>query len=406
MIGGGVAGLAMAVALGVGGVPTVLVDRAPPEAGGSPAAPPPSDGRTAALLPEPVNVLRGLGVWESLEAGAAPLRRMRLGNERRGLAGGETVEFDPRDAGAPDFGYNVANDALRRALLERLSGLDAVTHLRPAEMASVAFEPHRVAVRLADGRRVVARLAVAADGRDSPTRAAAGIAVSRWDYGQTALVCAIDHERPHGGVSTEFHRPGGPFTLVPMPGERSGVVWVERTVDALRFVAMADAAFEAALEERTRGVLGRVRLVAGARHAYPLDASLAARFHGPRLALIAEAAHGLHPIGAQGLNLSLRDVAALAEEVVDAWRVGLDIGAEDLLAAYERRRRPDAVARLYATDLLNRATATDSLLLHAARGLGLRLLDAAGPLKSALIRQGMSAVGGGAVPRLARGEPL
>jgi 2-octaprenyl-6-methoxyphenol hydroxylase len=281
--------------------------------------------------------------------------------------------------------------------------LPAVRQLAPAAFAGIDRAANRIEVRLADGRTLQPRLLVAADGRESPVRTAVGIPVLRRDWGQTAIVCSFAHELPHEDTSTEIHRPGGPFTMVPLPGRRSSLVWVERTADVELLLAMATADFQATLQTRTAGWLGAVRL-ADAPRGYPLAGRLAVRLHAPRVALIAEAAHGLHPIGAQGLNLSLRDAACLAELVVDAFRDGQDVGAVNLLRRYDLRRRGDAFARFAATGGLNRVASTDNGALRLLRDIGLRGLAAARPLRALLMSRGMAALG--PEPRLALGHAL
>lgn len=392
VVGAGPAGLALAAALGSAGVETALVDRLGPEDEGG------TDLRTTAVMEGPINILKGIGVWPALAPEAAPLVRMRIVNDRRGLVGGAEVLFDAREADAERFGYNLSNRGLRQSLAARVADLTAVTHLRSVSFVSLEADAAAASVRLDDGRRIEAALVVGADGRASPVRAAAGIGVRSRRYGQTAIVCTLAHEREHEDTSTEFHRPGGPLTLVPLRGRRSALVWVERDPDAAALLAMDEAGFEAALKTQTRARLGGVRLETE-RQAFPVGLTLAERHVGVRVALVAEAAHALPPIGAQGFNLSLRDVATLAELIVDARTAGEDCGGRSVLTAYEARRRPDACARAAAVDGLNRTTSSESALLRGARDVGLRALRKVRPIRSLLMRTGLRAVG--PEPRLA-----
>jgi 2-octaprenyl-6-methoxyphenol hydroxylase len=400
VVGGGVAGLTLAALLGGAGMDVACIDRQTPE----PDAAARLDGRTSALMRGSVHVVEASGAWAYCREEAEPLWRMRIVDDSGAKRLRPRVaEFDSRELDGGPFGHNIANAALRRALLRRLAELPNVRHLAPAAMADASFGPEAAVVHLADGRSVRAALVAGADGRDSPTREAARIPATSWGYPQRAIVCCVEHERSHDGVSVEYHRPSGPFTLVPMPGRRSGIVWVERAERVPRFMALDDRAFTAELQRRAGNHLGQLRL-ASERFDYPLGALYAHRIVAPRVALVAEAAHALPPIGAQGLNLSLRDVAALAEVVVDAARLGEDVGRAEVLRPYERRRRLDVASRLAAVDALNRLVANDLGMIRALRGLGLDAIERLGPLKRFLMWQGMRGLAD--EPRLARGEPL
>lgn len=398
--GAGLAGLAMAAALGHHGVRVALIDDKPPLDEHGPAF----DGRSTAILGNPWRVLDATGITEHLRDGATPLEVMCVVNAPKGLFGGERAEFAARSTGAAALGYNVTNEDLRRASVLRLRDLDTVTHRTATRLTAFRDEGAAVAVKLDDGTIWHAALLIAADGRRSPAREAAGIRTLSWDYGQSATVGKVRHSQPHGNVSTELHRPGGPLTFVPLPGGyASSFVWVEETDAAARLDALDAPGFTQAIQTASRNVLGSVTL-ASARNRYPLSACLALRWTQARFALIAEAAHGLHPIGAQGLNLSLRDVAELTERLVAARRRGRDLGDPALLAGYARARWADTVVRLAATDTLNRMTANDLTALRLVRGVGLRALNTVQPLRASLIARGMAAVGG--EPALARGERL
>lgn len=398
IIGGGIAGLAAAVALGSLGFDVVCVDAQPPQ----PEKAPDLDGRTTALLQGSVRALSLCGVWEGCEASAAGLWVMRIVDES-GRREPQTFTFDSREMDEAPFGFNVPNASLRQALLIRIAGMESVRHLAPAKLQALRFESTRAVAELADGRTLSASLVIGADGRNSPSREAAGITAKRWDYGQTAMAFSLSHSQPHEGISTEFHRTSGPFVLVPLPGNRSSVVWVERARAAPGFLDMDDGTFRYAVQERTRGVLGTVEQV-GPRFSYPVGTLLAERYAAHRLALIGESAHALPPVGAQGLNLGITDVATLAEVLVEAKRAGQDIGAEAVLSRYESRRRPDVVARVFAIDGLNRAVKTRFPPFQALRHLGLAAVERVPGLKNSLMRQGMKPLG--EIPQMMRGIPL
>jgi len=400
VVGGGIAGLTATAALAQAGFDAVCIDPQPPEPERADAL----DGRTTALLMPSITALDTLGVWDKVAAESAPLRRMRIVDDGGG-AGHEvrTADFDSSMLDGGPFGYNVPNPSLRRALIELLGELANARHLAPAKLSWIDYGDEAVQIGLEDSRTVVAEFAVGADGKGSPSRQAAGIRARTWDYGQTAMAFTLRHSRDHRETSTEFHRPNGPLVLVPLPGKRSSVVWVERSRAADGFLGLDDAAFLRVAQERTRGILGELQGV-GRRFSYPVTGLLADDYVAHRLALVGEAAHALPPIGAQGLNLGICDVATLAEVLADADRAGRDIGALSVLQGYQRRRRPDVVARTFAVDGLNRLVKTGFPPLRALRQAGLAVVDRLSPLKTALMRQGMLPLG--ELPRLMRGERL
>lgn len=395
VVGGGIAGLAATGLFAAAGFSVLCVD---------PAAPPPSPGpsngagvaqpdlRSTAILLPGIDLLQRAGMWDRLAPHAAPLRVMRLLD-----AGGaqNTVrtraDFNAAELGQEVFGWNLPNWLLRREMAERLAG-QAGVELRHTGFRGFLPRLDHALVRLTDGSSVVARLVVAADGRNSAVREALGISAPRIGYGQKAVVFAVAAEEPHDGVSTEIHRTGGPFTLVPLP-DRAGiphaaVVWMEDSARAAALARMPLADFEAALNARSCGVMGRLAL-AGPRALWPIHAQLARRFDGPRAALMGEAAHVMPPIGAQGLNTSLGDIDALAALVAEAHAAGRDIGAPGLLARYNRKRWPDAAARIAGVDFLNRAAQTRLQPLRNARQVGLTLLHGLTPLRRLALRAGL-----------------
>jgi 2-octaprenyl-6-methoxyphenol hydroxylase len=389
VVGGGPAGLTAAIAMASAGIETALIARRP--------AP---DNRTTALLSGSVAALNALGVWPLCAAQSAPLCAIRLIDDTARLIRAPEVTFEASEIGLAAFGHNIENWHLVAAMEQRAAELASLTRI---EMAAMAVEPadDGVTVRF-DGATVAARLVVGADGRNSLCRAAADIATTRRSYPQAALTLNIGHGRPHRDISTELHTESGPFTLVPLPGARSSVVCVVEPSEADRLAALDDATLSAELERRAHSILGKVTVEPG-RGLFPLGAETAEMFAARRIALVGEAAHVIPPIGAQGLNLGLRDAATIGELVVEARRAGGDIGSTELLARYDRLRRRDVSSRAVAVDLLNRSLLTDFLPVQGARGFGLYLIDRITPLRHALMREGVEPA---AQPRLMRGEAL
>ncbi len=399
--GGGPAGLTLAALLARGGLKTAVIDPAP-----APTAATQKDfvsGRTAALLNASLNVLRAAGLGDALEADGTPLKIMRIVDDgRTDIAPLETV-FEAKDAGQPYFGLNIPNAGLRTRLAKGLAQQENIVPFFGEKLQTYQAKNDHVALTLANGREINAALLIGADGRESLTRTIAGIDAHRHDYGQTAMTFLVSHTKPHNFTSTEFHRAGGPFTFVPMAGNTSSVVWVEKTEEAQRILRLKKQDFQQLLQDRSRGFLGVVT-VESAPESWPLSFLKAERLTAPRLALVAEAAHVLSPIGAQGLNLSLRDVAALAETIIDAARLGEDIGGPLVLARYEKRRRLDIQTRTLGIDTLNRAVADERPLVGRLRRLGLKGMQSVPPLKSLAMHQGLApTVDDG---RLVRGLPL
>ncbi len=388
VVGGGPAGLVAAVALAAGGVDTVLI-----------APQPEDDHRTTALLAGSVTALVTLGVWPACLPHAAPLKAIRIVDDTSRLWRAPEVMFTAAEIGLDAFGYNIENRHLIAALDQRAAKLKLP---RIADVAAtVMSDGAGVAIRLADGS-VRARLAVGADGQRSLCRAAAGIATDRRTYPQTALTLNLCHARPHQDISTEFHGSSGPFTLVPLPGgRRASLVWVLEPSRAGALKAASDAELSAAIERQAHSLLGKMSAEPG-RGFFPLMVETARALAQNRIALVGEAAHVVPPIGAQGLNLGLRDAATLAELVADAHRQNRDVGAPALLARYNAQRRADVISRRLAIDLLNRSLLTDFFPVQGARGLSLYLLDRVGPLRRALMREGV--LPAAAQPRLMRGE--
>ena len=383
VIGGGMVGLAFAAAAAHGGLDVGVVDRED-EAAMRGAG---FDGRASAIAHASAQMLRASGAWAGMAACAQPIRDIRVSDGESRLF----AHYDHRAFGAAPFGHMVENRHVRRALLDLARAQAGSTLYAGRGVASLERGPGAAVARLDDGRTLRATRAVAADGRASPTRAAAGIRVAGWRYRQTGIVCTVAHERSHQGVAHERFLAPGPFAILPLKRRRASVVWTEHADLAPAIMALDGAGFAAELGARFGDFLGATRIV-GRRWSHPLALHHAERYVGHRLALIGDAAHGLHPIAGQGLNLGLRDAEALAEAVLEAARLGLDIGRPEVLERYQRRRRADNVLLLAATDGLNRLFSNDSEALRAIRGLGLAAVDRVGPLKRFFVAR----AGGGA----------
>jgi len=351
------------------------------------------DGRAYAIAAGSRRVLMDAGLWDALPQPSGPILDIRVSDGRIGrLASPLHLHFDHTQAGDEPFGWMVEARSLRVAINTTLAQYPNLHLFAPAE-ATVRRTARGADIAISDGTTITARLIVAAEGRNSPLRDQAGIRVTRASYGQRGIVCAIAHERPHNGVALEHFLPAGPFAQLPMaPTEGapnlSAIVWTERTAAADRIAAMDDSAFTREVARRLGAHLGTIRLM-GRRWIYPLSALHAQRYVDTRLALIGDAAHGIHPIAGQGLNLGFRDILALSDLVLAALAAGEDPGSPALLAAYQRRRRPANLAMLAATDVLDRLFSTDNPILRAARDFGIATVDRIPTLKKAFMRAAM-----------------
>jgi 2-octaprenyl-6-methoxyphenol hydroxylase len=411
--GGGLNGLLLAIACAGAGLAVALVDREDPAAMLDQGF----DGRSSAIAYGSQQVLEALGLWPRVAAEAEPIRQIRVADDNAPLF----VHYDHRELGpsshpidAP-LGWIVENRVLRRALIEHARSLPTLALLAPLAVEAVSTSAVAAEAALSDGRRLTARLVAAADGARSPLRRAALIRTVEWRYPQTAIVTTVRHARPHLGIAVEHFLPAGPFAILPMTDDpapahaalasrgRSSIVWTERDELAPRLMALSDAGFAAELAARFGDFLGAVEPV-GPRWSYPVGLLLAERYVGRRLALVGEAAHVIHPIAGQGLNLGIRDVAALAEIVIDQRRLGFDIGDDALLRRYQRWRRLDALLLAAVTDGLNRLFSNSFPPLRLARDLGLAAANRLPPVKRFLMRDAMGITGD--LPRLLRGEKL
>lgn len=395
--GGGMAGLALAIALrdSLGDAFNIVVadpamDRVP------------ADARASAIAAAARRLFETIGVWDEVADGAQPILDMVVTDSKVDDAMRPTfLTFDGEIAPGEPFAHMIENNALIAALTKKAR--DIGVDLRAEAVDSFDVGGGSVAVRLSGGDEVAARLLVAADGARSAIREQAGIASFGWDYDQSGIVTTVAHERPHQGRAEEHFLPAGPFAILPLKGNRSSIVWTEERREAERIVALPDEEFRAELEKRFGLHLGEIAM-AGPRRAYPLGLMVARSFIAERVALVGDAAHVIHPIAGQGLNMGLRDVAALAEAIVDAARLGLDIGGANVLDRYQRWRRFDTMTMGVATDGLNRLFSNRSDALRLLRDTGLGIVDRIPALKQFFIREAAGITG--EAPKLLKGEAL
>jgi 2-octaprenyl-6-methoxyphenol hydroxylase len=396
--GGGMVGLPLGLALAKGGLKTMVVDNQPP----SRVLEPEFDGRVSALAYASVRMLAALGVWERLELHAQPIHEILVTDGAVGEpASPFSLHFDAGEIGTTALGYIAENRHIRASLYEAVARVPDLKLVAPASVKLLAVESGYAKVTLANGEEIGAALAIAADGRESRLRNEMGIGVIGWSYPQTGIVATVEHERPHNGVAYEHFLPSGPFAILPMTGNRSSLVWTEAKTKAPGLLALDEPDFHAELARRFGSHLGATR-AAGPRWSYPLSFHLAREFVRPRFALAGDCAHGIHPIAGQGLNLGLKDAAALAEVLLDAGRLGRDIGALDTLKRYERWRRFDSFTLAASTDALNRLFSNNIAPLRHLRDLGLGIVDAIGPARRFFMRHAGGDVG--KLPRLMKGE--
>ncbi len=401
IVGGGLNGPALALALAGAGLHVAVVDARPAEARAEPGF----DGRAYALALASKRLLAAIGVWGALAQAAQPIQKIVAADGRPGTGASPWhLRFDAAEIEDGPMGFMVEDRHLYAAFLAAMAAQPRIRLISGATVVGQTTEGAEAQATLADGRRLTARVILGCDGRNSATAARAGIRRTGWAYGQTALVTAVHHEHPHNGTAWQYFMPHGPLAILPLPGgHHSSIVWSESAADAARIQAMDDADYLAALRPRFGDFLGEIAL-AGARFTYPLTLSLANAWVAPRLALVGDAAHGVHPIAGQGLNLGLRDVAALAEVLVEAMRRGEDPGALDVLSRYEQVRRFDSMLLALGMDSVNRLFSNDNPLLRLGRDLGLAAVNALPGLRRAFIRQAAGLSGNS--PRLLRGLPL
>jgi 2-octaprenyl-6-methoxyphenol hydroxylase len=378
VIGGGPAGLATAIAIAQSGVKTALVARKRPY----------SDNRTTALLGGSIDFLQSLEVWASCQDEAAELRMMRLVDDTGRLIRAPEVRFSSDEIGLDAFGYNIENRVLVSALEDRAGALSDLTRFDD-EAAAINPADEDVAIDLVNGGSISARLVVGADGRHSLCREAAGITIKRRGLSQCAMTFNVGHSRPHRNISTEFHTPQGPCVFVPLPGNRSSVVWVMEPKESERLLASTETELSEAAEIRSHSILGKMQVEPG-RSCFPLTIEQPSQFANARIALVGESAHVLPPIGAQGLNMGLRDAADIAPIVRDALGSGEDPGSITVLKRYSSARRTDVMSRTFAIDLANRSLLSAFLPVQSIRAAGMHVIGSFGPLRRLAMREGLA----------------
>jgi len=400
IVGGGLNGPALALALAQTGHSVTIIDALSVETRGDIEF----DGRSYALALTSQRLLEAVGLWPALAPNAQPILEIKVTDGRLGTGPSPFfMHFDNAEIEEGPMGFTIEDRHLRHAVLSALSTSDGITHLSGRTVLDQEISGQTVGVTLDNGQTVVARVLIGADGRSSSTAQRANITRTAWSYAQTALVCAIAHEKPHNGIANQFFMPGGPLAILPLTENRSSIVWSENDDIARPIQAMDDAQFLEILRPRFGDFLGEISL-ASARYAYPLGLSLANSFVADRVALVGDAAHGLHPIAGQGLNAGLRDVAALAETITLAARRGEDIGAPDVLARYQQWRRFDTASLALATDAFNSLFSNDNPILRAGRDLGMGLVNALPNLRRGFIREAAGLTGD--LPRLLKGHPI
>ncbi len=378
VIGGGPAGLACAIALAQSGAATTLIARRSPYA----------DNRTTALLGNSIGFLDSIGVWPLCRDRAAALRVMRLVDDTGRLIRAPEIKFASDEIGMDAFGYNLANRDLMAALNARAAELPNLNWIDD-DAGSIHAIDGAVAIVTSQGAQFIATLVVGADGRHSVCREAAGITVKRRELGQSALTLNVTHSRPHSNCSIEFHTASGPCVFVPLPGNQSSVVWVVKPDEAERLKALNDEQLGGAVERQSHSIFGSMTVAPG-RHVFPLAIETPTHLAAKRIVLVGEAAHVLPPIGAQGLNMGLRDAADIADIVGASIANGEDIGSDALLQSYTRHRSADVFSRTFAVDMANRTLLSDFLPVQSLRAAGLHALNAVGPIRRLAMREGLS----------------
>ncbi len=394
IVGGGMVGLTLAAALADGGITSVVVDRADPDDILNAAF----DGRVSALADSSCRMMQALGVWPEMAPHAQPINQIRVSDGASPLF----LHFGDAEISDGPMGHLVENRVIRQALYNRIADQPRVTFLTKTLVTGFDRDGS-VTAMLSDGRSVDAAAIIGAEGRNSPTRKAAAIRTLGWSYGQTGIVAVVRHARPHHGVAQEHFLPAGPFAMLPMVGNRSSLVWTERDDIAAALLSLDDEKLDWEMRKRFGDFLGEAHLD-GPKWSYPLSLQRAEKFTDHRLALVGDAAHGIHPISGQGLNLGLRDAATLGEAMVDAARLGLDIGATDVLGRYESWRRFDTELTLLITDTLNRLFSNDFTPVRHARDLGLAIINKMPGLKKAFMAHAKGHLGD--LPRLLEGKPI
>jgi len=396
--GAGAPGLTLAILLARLGLKITVIDPHTPQTLKNITP----EGRTSALMDSSINIIKATGAWDLCAPYGAALSTLRIIDDS-GQNAAKTVDFQSKELGLETFGMNISNNVLHAALAHVAAKEKNIKAFYGDLVTQMTQDDTAINVQLRSGKTISATLMVAADGRNSPTRTMAGLSADITAYDQKAITCILNHTKPHDNVSTEFHRPSGPFTLVPMPGKQSSLVWVDTTDNIDNILRQNKDSLQRAIQQRTNNQLGEITL-ASTPQSWPLISAIAPKLTGNRFALIAEAAHVLHPMGAQGLNLSMRDVAALAEIIADQARIGMDIGSATTLAMYEKRRRHDIQLRHRGSFALNKLVSNHSTFLSMARKKTLSVIETIEPLKKHLMQQGLQDYADQG--RLSQGQPL
>ena len=399
IVGGGLNGSCLALALAQVGFSSVVLDALPTPKRKADAF----DGRAYSLALASKNLLAAIDIWPEVEDNAQPILEVKASDGRAGEgAAPYFLHFDHAELEDGPMGYLLEDRFLRRTLLAAIEAEPLITHR--ANVTVTAQDTSAAAqVTLSDGTSLTARLLIGADGRQSGVAERAGIKRSGWDYGQTALVCAIEHERPHNAIAHQFFMPNGPLAILPLPENRSSIVWSETSENAAQIAALDDAAYLEALRPAFGDFLGEIKLT-GTRFTYPLTLTLAQSYVAPRLALVGDAAHGVHPIAGQGLNLGFRDIGALAEVLTDAKRRGEDIAARDVLARYQSWRKFDTTALALGMDAVNKLFSNDNPALRFMRDLGMGAVSSMPTLRRRFMREAAGLTGD--LPKLMQGKRL
>jgi len=397
IVGGGLNGPALALALAQSGLTVTVIDALPDTARKLADF----DGRGYALALASKRLLASLGVWEKVAENSQPMLEIKVTDGRAGEGPAPwMLHFDHAEIEEGPMGYMLEDRYLRIALLDAMASEPRITQINGETVVNQSVEMDHATIELASGKTITGRLLVGCDGRASGTASRAGIRRTGWDYGQTAIVCAVRHEKPHGGIAHQFFMPNGPLAILPLPANRSSIVWSESTARAESIMAMDEAGFLDALRPAFGSFLGEIALE-GKRFSYPLKLTIANAFVGDRLALVGDAAHGMHPIAGQGLNAGLRDVAALAEVLTEARERGEDIASAQVLARYQQWRRFDTATLALATDTFNKLFSNDNPLLRTVRDIGMGAVNAMPGLRRGFIREAAGLTGD--LPRSMRG---
>ena len=400
IVGGGLSGPILAIALAQTGQRVTVIDALSEKVRKNAAF----DGRSYAVALTSQRLLDGIGVWDAAAGNSQPILEIKVSDGRAGEGPSPFfMHFDHAEIEEGPMGHMVQDRHLRHALLTQMNATPGITHLAGETVTAQQADAAGITVTLGSGKTLTGQMLVGADGRGSGTATRAGIKRTGWGYGQTALVCAIAHEKPHHGIAHQFFMPPGPLAILPLPGNISSIVWSETEETAAAFHALPDAEYLTMLRPRFGDFLGEISL-AGQRYTYPLSLSLATKLVAERTALIGDAAHGVHPIAGQGLNAGMRDIAALAEIITAATRRGEDPGSAAVLARYEEWRRFDNTALALATDSFNRLFSNDNTLARGRRDLGMGVVNALPGLRRSFIREAAGLTGD--LPRLMRGQTL